>query len=334
VVVARSLLVPVIVALAATAGCDDEPPLPPAWAIGLEQLDAQALGLVDAAHPAAVVPALAQLTDRAFSTLPTPDGSGQAIDPDVIVDVADPAASRILLVATPFPYSDARAENPSVFASTDGAAFDLPAAGASNPIVAPLDVGHNAEPDLRYDPKTGTYTMLYLADRPAAQVLEVLTSIDLVSWTDANPDPLIFNQAGGDHTVASPTTWLDAANTTWLFLIDTTAHALFSLTSTNGVTWDLATKQTLAIDLAGVEPHKIDLVGGPTGGYVLLITGAPAGEPTDRVYAATSTDLQTWTFNAAPVIFGLPNALTLGRASGAVSGSTLWVWFAREYDPN
>lgn len=333
----RDALIALVGSIAGLAACDSEPALPPAWAIGVTHVDARALGLVDADHPGAAVPALATLTDHPRLTLPTPDGSGQATSPDVIVDVADLGESRILLAATPFPYADERAENPSVFASTDGVTYALPADLTVNPAVPPPDVGHNADPDLRYDPHQ--FAMVYLIDRPASQTVESLHTAELSAWPgedndQANRAGVIFNLAGGDHAVASPTTMIvpppvaGEAPTTWLFLIDTVTHEIFSLTTLDGTTWDLATR-TLALDLAGIAPDKIDLVAGPTGGYAMLISDA------HDVYAATSPDLKAWTFNPTPLLTaGALRALTLGRASGVVSGDDLWIWYGLSYDPN
>ena len=332
-------------AVLAFGGCSSEPALPPAWAIGVRHVDAQALGLVDAAHPGAVVPALANLTDHARLIIPTPDGSGQATNPDAIVDIADVGESRILLAATPFPYSDARAENPSVFATTDGVTYTVPADTAVNPAEPPPDIGHNADPDLRFDnAKDGDAAQLffltYLVEQPAAETLISVHTDQLSAWPASDPDPadhtaVLFNQAGGDHTVASPTSVIDATGKTSVFLLDTVAHQVFSLTSSDALVWDTAVKQTVALDFAGITPDKIDIVAGPTGTYAMLIAGAPAGASHDNVYAATSADLQTWTLDPTPLLDATAlGALTLGRATGVVSGSSLWIWYALEYDPN
>jgi len=71
----------VITGVAGVAGCDDEPALPPAWAIGVKRFDAQALGLVDAAHPAPPVPALAELTDHPSCRSSPPTARARAPTP-------------------------------------------------------------------------------------------------------------------------------------------------------------------------------------------------------------------------------------------------------------
>lgn len=338
-----------LVVLVGVAGCDSEPALPPAWAIGVRHVDAAALGLVDAAHPGPVVPALASLTDQARLTIQTPDGSGQVANPDVIVDTASASTgqSRILLAATPFPYADVRAENPSVFATTDGVAYTVPTDAATNPAELPPDIGNNADPDLRFDPAvTGDaaqlFFLVYLVERPKTETVISVHTNELAAWPAGDPNPadheaVLFNQDGGDDTVASPTTLIDPTGKTWLFLIDTTIHQVLSLTSSDGLSWDPATKQATALDFAGITAHKIDVVAGPTGSYAMLIAGQPAGATHDNVYAATSTDLQTWTLDPTPLLDATDpalGALTLGRASGVVSGASLWIWYALAYNPN
>jgi hypothetical protein len=69
----------------------------------------------------------------------TPDGSNQAVHPDVVDTVDGFAGWRYWMACTPYPFGDDRLENPVVRVSRDGIAWELPE-GAPDPLLdAPQD---------------------------------------------------------------------------------------------------------------------------------------------------------------------------------------------------
>src|SRR5690348_15730970 len=85
------------------------------WGIGTGKFDARALGIGSdrAADPRlAAIPVLSRLA------IDTYDGSGQLVHPDVLLD-----GDRILLAATPYPYTNDRFENPCLYTG-DGTHFE------------------------------------------------------------------------------------------------------------------------------------------------------------------------------------------------------------------
>ena len=66
----------------------------------------------------------------------TPDGSGQAVHPDVVDAGRDFAGHRFWMAMTPYPFGDDQQENPCIRVSDDGLSW-LPLPGAPDPLVPP-----------------------------------------------------------------------------------------------------------------------------------------------------------------------------------------------------
>ena len=124
--------------------------MPLAWGLGVRTFDATTLGLATSHDNPD--PLIEGVTDRARLDVPTYDGSGQVVHPDVLLE-----PGRLVMAITPYPYSDGRFENPSLVVSADGMAFQ---AFGTNPIVPPPPFDHNDDPDIRRDPRTGELELL------------------------------------------------------------------------------------------------------------------------------------------------------------------------------
>jgi len=70
--------------------------------------------------------------------LRTYEGSGQAIHPSVLYFPAGFVGWRYVMAITPYPFTDAQYENPSVYGSMDGIHWYVPV-GVENPLVLPGD---------------------------------------------------------------------------------------------------------------------------------------------------------------------------------------------------
>lgn len=318
----------VAIALLALAACSKPHRAPKLrWGIGVAVFDATALGLARARTPDPFVDAIRP----GRLTIPTYDGSNQATHPDVIVerDAAGPA--HVVMAMTPYPFSDRRIENPSLVVSDDGMAF-TPAPGAPSPLVPAPAYDHNNDPDLRRDPRTGEYELLYLETlRPDRQVLVALRSADLRAWT--RRDAAVYDlKAAGTQFMVSPTV-IEEPGQSHLFYVDTLSNKLYRLSSADGVTWDPAHPTPVAIDLGKVTPWHVDVFRGE-GAYGLLISGYDTAFAHQDLYLATSPDLTTWTVRPAPLLAHGDPALaveSLYRATGVVEHGSLIVWYAMQY---
>src|SRR5262245_48855354 len=68
--------------------------------------------------------------------VPTYDGSGQSVHPDVVAFPEAWNGSKIWMTMTPYPNAEVKFENPSVLVTDDGVSLENPT-GVTNPIVAP-----------------------------------------------------------------------------------------------------------------------------------------------------------------------------------------------------
>src|SRR5258706_15870766 len=76
------------------------------------------------------------VVEPTLMTVPTYDGSGQSVHPDVVAFDSPWHGARYWMTMTPYPKSNQKLENPSILSSDDGVAVGGPA-GLKNPVVAP-----------------------------------------------------------------------------------------------------------------------------------------------------------------------------------------------------
>jgi len=313
-------------AVAALAGCSAGPPK---WGIGVQTFDAVALGLGTTDAPE---PWVAGIVSSSRLPIPTYDGSGQLVHPDVLAETM-PGGTRVTMAMTPFPYSNRRLENPSLVTGSDGMHFER-VVGAASPLVPPPPIDHNEDPDLRRDPASGDYELLYLETmRPTRQTVVALRSHDLETWT--RRDAIVHDLAHGDPFIVSPAAVVGDDGHTHLFYVSVgEPNVISALISSDGATWDPATAVPVAIDLGGINPWHIDVIRGAHG-FGMLISGFDVEFRHQDLYLATSPDLLTWTFQPTPLLDHTDPRLgvvTLYRSTGVVSGNTLVVWYSMQYD--
>lgn len=298
------------------------------WSIGVATFDATALGLARSRTPDPFVDAIRP----GRLVIPTYDGSGQATHPDALLERGAAGAAHLTLVMTPYPFSNDKLENPSLLVSDDGMAFTAPP-GVAAPLVPPPPYDHNNDPDLRRDPRTGDYEILYLeALRPDRQTLVALRSRDRQTWT--RHDAVVYDLHRGDPFIVSPAA-LDAAGQTHLFYVDTADRKLHTMVSADGATWDPRSAALVAIDLGAVHAWHVDALRGD-GGYALLISGYVDQFEHQDLYLATSPDLVTWTLRPQPLLDHRDPALgveSLYRSTGVIEHGTLVVWYAMQTRP-
>lgn len=314
--------------LALAAACHKPRPRPLRWAIGVATFDATALGLAHARSPDPFVDAIRP----GRLTIPTYDGSNQATHPDVLLERDAAGAPHLTLVVTPYPFSDRRFENPSLLVSDDGMSFTA-APGVPAPLVPAPPRDHNNDPDLRRDPRTGEYELLYLESlRPERQTLVALRSPDRRTWT--RRDAIVYDLPHGAPFIVSPAA-IDDGGKTYLFYADTTRGALYAMVSADGMTWDASSATPIRIDLGKVVPWHVDVIRGE-GGFALLISGYVGAFEHQDLYLATSPDLVTWTLRPQPLLDHTDPALgveSLYRSTGVVEHGTLVVWYAMQIRP-
>lgn len=120
---------------------------------------------------------------KAVLPLTTYDAGGETVHPSVVDCGAAWNGYRYWMANTPYPASNNAYENPSIWASNDGATWVVPA-GLTNPIVAkPAGVGaYNADPDLLFD-----NNKLYVIWNEFASTfkgVKISSSEDGITWSE------------------------------------------------------------------------------------------------------------------------------------------------------
>ena len=139
------------------------------------------------------------LSDPVRLGIPTYDGSGQVVHPDVVRFAAPWHRATYWMAVTPYPGGNASYENPSVVVSEDGLAWSAPD-GVTNPVVPKPSDGYNSDPDLVYDAAGDRLVLVYRSVTGGSNVIQSVSSADGRSWTA--PAILVTKPS---HQAVSPT---------------------------------------------------------------------------------------------------------------------------------
>jgi Bacterial Ig-like domain (group 2) len=149
--------------------------------------------------------------------LSTYDGSGQAVHPSELYVPDGFAGWRYWTAVTPYPFTDAHYENPSLFVSSDGRNWTTPP-GISNPLVLPgtarqsdatgtaryytgVDDGTLttlSDPDLVYDSLALGLRLYFRQVGQAGEQVFLMETADGSSWTTPQAVMSAYPAAGGD----------------------------------------------------------------------------------------------------------------------------------------
>lgn len=126
------------------------------------------------------------VVEPTLMTVPTYDGSGQAVHPDVVEFPSAWRGARYWLTMTPYPKSKQTLENPSILTSADGMHVEVPA-GLANPVIKapkhPKD--YNSDPELVFDATTDRLVLFHRLVERKTNTINVSTSGDGIHWTRA-----------------------------------------------------------------------------------------------------------------------------------------------------
>ncbi len=124
---------------------------------------------------------------RNYLEIPTYDGSGQVVHPDVVYFKDGWNGYRYWMAMTPYPFEDDRYENPSIVVSNDGLHWDEPP-GLVNPVASTPVIGHNCDCDLIYHHQEDQLWLYYIeTDDLSKTTIYLLTSNNGVTWSSKKP---------------------------------------------------------------------------------------------------------------------------------------------------
>lgn len=221
-------------------------------------------------------------------TIATPDGSGQAVHPDVVEVPGGHLGFRYWMACTPYPFAVDRHENPIVRVSQDGLRWQ-PVPGAPDPLVPPPPTAdwHHADTDLVLH--DGVLHVYYITTRcEGAQTLfSVVTSRDGMHWTAPR---VVYQGAWG----VSPSVVVDRGRWhMWYVWRDTNdAGATSQLLLRRGDSaFEFGDARQCVLVLPGHEVWHLDVIAVPEG-YEALVAAFPTGTDPSRcrLFHARSAD--------------------------------------------
>ena len=250
------------------------------------------------AAPTKAAPLPAGLANAAtHQNVPTYDGTGQAVHPDIAFFPDGWHGYKYWLAMTPYFYDSDSRENPSVVVSDDGVSWTVPP-GLTNPLVPAPACDHNSDPDIVHNPRSEELYLYYTEQQRSPQCgavnenhLRVLRSSDGIQWS--GPDTVMSWDLDKDPLYLSPAVvYRKGAFEMWL----TTGEAVVHMTSKDGVKWSPAKPVKIDgapwhLDVAYVESRSE---------YWMLFVDSPVAEA--RLRLATSKDGLDWTVHPDPVL--------------------------------
>jgi hypothetical protein len=254
--------------------------------------------------------------------IPTPDGSKQAVHPDIFYN--NQSNTPFVLTFTPYPFSIDRYENPCILISYDGLHFFEEQKGI-NPIVPTPLYDHNDDPDLYY--KNGKWYILYLETlRPNAQNLILLESSDRIVWKST----MLYSanlKNPNDIFILSPSFITQNEIVDKIFFVNRsiTPYRIEYVIQTKNETFDFSNRHFMDINLHGLIPWHLDIIYGNNEYYMLLCTVKKNGNNKEySLYIAKSKDLVSWELSPKKV---LHNSY---RASGFIKNNDIYIYYSRQ----
>jgi hypothetical protein len=281
----------------------------------------------------------------------TYDSMGQVTHPSAVVFPEPWNGYRYWMALTPYPFSDARHENPSLYVSRTGRVWSVPD-GVTNPLERSAN-GYLSDPSLVYDPDADALRLYYrevvrMVDQGHSKVhvsddVVMTASTDGVQWGD--PQTLVSDSG---RYVVSPSVVRRAAGDWSMWQVDAGANGCDARAtrvvrrgSTDGVIWSVAVPVRLAQPGYTVWHVGVRFVEARHE-YWALFAAFPKGSDCNRtsLFLATSADGVTWTTFGTPVL--APGAVPQFDANvyqssfhvDATGGEmTIWLTGARTVSP-
>lgn len=231
----------------------------------------------------------------------TYEGSHQVVHPDYAAAPAGAFGLPQHLAITPYPFGNAKYENPSLFSGTRLDVWEL-APGVPNPIVLP-DQGYLSDPDLVYVPELEEL-WLYYRQVTSDNIVQLVRSRNGREWSA----PVEVARAP-NHGLVSPSVVRRAADDWWMFSVNSgpvgcsaAATTVEVRRSADGLHWSAPAPAELA--QPDLWPWHIDVQWIPSRNAFWAIYNAKTkgGCTTPAVFIATSTDGLTWQPVAKPVL--------------------------------
>ena len=277
---------------------------------------------------------LAHLPSETLLAIPTYDGSGECVHPDILYLNPPLRGNHFLLTFTPYPYFyNSRLENPSLLASIDGINFHEEKPGM-NPLVPPTAYDHNDDPDILYDAERQVYVIHYLETmRPDSENIIRLESKDALSWT--RQTAIHYDLHTDGRFIVSPAVCrlYQGGYVMYHVNLSKRPYKIEWLSSSDGRSWNKKIINSISSDLNDtLTPWHLDILTGNDRYYLLVSCRSHINDSQhQKIMLGESTDLLNWHFHPKPVIetdTSFHNCQSIYRSSGLISGHTIGIWYS------
>ncbi len=259
--------------------------------------------------------------------IPTYDGCGQLVHPDIFFDRS---IGKYVLSFTPYPFNDDSHENPCIAVSDDGIRFREEREGL-NPLARPPEKDHNDDPDISLH--DGVYSLVYLETvRPDYQNVVALQSTDRLNWERK----VLYRQnlAGSGDIILSPAVIWTGEGCRCFFVMGNygKGHRILVAGPAAGLeALDFA--GAVPVNIAGIPkglmPWHLDVFPDGEGGFVMLLCLVAHHKDGKGgryfLHIVRSRNLTDWKLDPAPV---LNNCY---RSSGFVKDGILYIYFSSNF---
>ena len=239
-------------------------------------------------------PSIAPYNVDFLSPIPTPDGSGQTVHPDVVDFGKHWNGWRFWLAVTPYPGGRIQEENPCVYGSNDGYHWETPK-GMTNPLDAGPNLAYsaNSDTDLFYDEGSQelilTYRLYHTGTR--RETFKLMRSADGVKWSEPviifDNDGSPTGDGGGVQQYSSQALVRVAEGDYRMWTCGATNEPdkMFKASTATGP-WTV--QSTLSFGGTGRNPYHTDVIAGPDGRFWMI------GCSNGVAFASVSSDGVNW----------------------------------------
>ncbi|MBY0488275.1 MAG: glycoside hydrolase [Gemmatimonadaceae bacterium] len=277
----------------------------------------------------------------AAMSIPTYDGSGEAVHPDVVSFPEAWNGFRYWSAFTPYKNSAITLENPSLLGSQDGRRWESPTSSFA-PLVK-ASHGHLSDPDMIFERASRQLWMYYRevelqGGKPGGA--HVADHIWLTRSSDGRQwDTPVELFADKGKYVVSPSIVQHPTDGFQLFAVDAGTGGCNAATtrlvrrqSADGLTWSDA--KAVRFTQTGFQPWHLDVqYVADRGEYWAFVVAYPTGKGchASSLFLATSRDGETWTTYPRPILAPREFAAfgtTVYRSTFAAEGDSVSIWYS------
>jgi len=232
--------------------------------------------------------------NRRTLKIPTYDGSGQVVHPDVYYNASGWNGYKYWLAITPYPNGNYMFENPSIITSDDGINWKVPP-GLTNPLDAQPGVGYNSDPNLAY--KNGILYIWYREVSGGYNKLKMRNSSDGVNWSDEYSSLEMPN-----HGLLSPSIIYNSTDDKfYMWNVVSPGYYVVLRNSSDGITWSAPKNTSIAITDKDVWHVNTEYDAYTSTYYMVMVVGT-VRVSWDYIYFAYSKNMIDWTVVNEPMM--------------------------------